>query len=66
LHLPSAVSEKIIAEFKLKNQGKTIIVVTHQERLMKIADRIMVLNSGKVGKIGESKQILKEIGDEDE
>ncbi|MBQ8156376.1 ABC transporter ATP-binding protein [Candidatus Saccharibacteria bacterium] len=51
---------------KLKNQGKTIIVVTHQERLMKIADRIMILKSGHVEKIGESKQILKEIGDEDE
>ena len=46
---------------RLKRQGKTIIVVTHQERLMKIADRIMLIIDGRVDKVSKSEMILQEL-----
>ena len=51
---------------RLKRQGKTIIVVTHQERLMKIADRIMLIMDGRVEKVGKSEMILRELKGEDD
>lgn len=37
----------------------TNIIVSHQEKLMKNADRIMVLTDGKIEKIGKAKEIMK-------
>ena len=51
---------------RLKRQGKTIIVVTHQERLMKIADRIMLIIDGRVDKVGKSEMILQELKGEND
>ncbi|MBR3254041.1 ATP-binding cassette domain-containing protein [Candidatus Saccharibacteria bacterium] len=51
---------------RLKRQGKTIIVVTHQERLMKIADRIMLIVDGRVEKVGKSEIILQELKGEND
>ena len=43
---------------KLKTAKKTIIVISHQERILKVADRIVVLNRGKIREIGSPEKIL--------
>ena len=38
----------------------TTIIISHQERILEIADEIILMKSGKVQKIGTSDEILKE------
>ena len=38
----------------------TTIIISHQEKILKIADKIILMKNGKVEKIGESKEILAE------
>lgn len=45
----------------LKKAGKTIIVISHQERILKIADKILVLDKGKVKEFKEARSILPKI-----
>ena len=45
----------------LKKAGKTIIVISHQERILKIADKILVLDRGKVKEFKEARSILPKI-----
>ena len=47
---------------KLKKEKKTVIVISHQERILKVADEIIVLESGRIKKQGKSKMILPSIG----
>ncbi|MBE7076607.1 MAG: ATP-binding cassette domain-containing protein [Clostridiales bacterium] len=50
---------------KLNNifdKEKCNIVVSHQEKLLKTADKILVLNHGKIEKFGSAKQVLKNLG----
>ena len=46
----------------LFDSTKCNIVVSHQERLLKNADKILVLENGKISKYGDSKQVLKSLG----
>ena len=46
---------------KLHATKKTIIVISHQERILKIADRIVVLEDGKIIKSGKKDEILPKI-----
>ena len=39
--------------------NRTFIVVSHQEKLLKNANKILVLNSGKIEKYDDSKKVLK-------
>ncbi len=41
---------------------KCYIVVSHQERLLKKADKILVMENGKIAKYGEAKTVLKSLG----
>lgn len=41
--------------------GKTIIVISHQERILSIADEIIVLADGQVQKQGKKEEILPDI-----
>ena len=45
----------------LKKAGKTIIVISHQERILKIVDKILVLDKGKVKEFKEARKILPKI-----
>ena len=36
----------------------TTLVISHQERILEIADKVILLNKGKIDKIGDSKTIL--------
>ena len=51
---------------KLKKADKTIIVISHQEKLLKLADKIVVLENGKIKYQGTlTKTLLNLTGDED-
>ncbi|MGN1180005.1 MAG: ABC transporter ATP-binding protein [Suilimivivens sp.] len=52
-------SNLINAFENLKRQGeRTVIIISHQERIMEIADYIAVVADGKVREFGEGKEIL--------
>lgn len=44
-----------------ENVKGTIIVISHQERILNIADEIVIIENGKVKKIGSKEEILPEI-----
>ena len=46
---------------KLKAEKKTILVISHQERILKIADKIIVLEAGKIKTHGSPEKILPQI-----
>lgn len=46
----------------LFDTNKSYIVVSHQQRLLERADKILVLDSGKVKDYGDSKKVLKNLG----
>lgn len=48
---------KIFEDMREVTKGTTIII-SHQERILNIADKIILLNEGKVDKIGEAKEIV--------
>ena len=40
-----------------KNKG-SILIISHQERILDIADKILVLKAGKIDKIGTKDEIM--------
>ena len=56
--------EKLTEAFgELKNKQKdgSVIIISHQERILKIADEILVLEKGKIKSFGPASKILPEI-----
>lgn len=45
-----------------QNKNKTIIIISHQERILELADEIILLDSGKIKTIGAPKEILPNLG----
>ena len=45
----------------LKAKRRTVIIISHQERIMKIADKIIVIENGKIKTSGASAVILPKI-----
>ena len=43
---------------KLKKEHRTIIIISHQERILQIADKIVVLTDGSIKKQGVSEKIM--------
>ena len=43
---------------KLKSENRTLIIISHQEKILKIADRIIVLENGKIKSAGSPTKIL--------
>lgn len=41
-----------------RKKEQTLILISHQERIIKMADRIMVIDNGKIGAIGTKDEIL--------
>lgn len=39
----------------------TIIIISHQERILNIADQIILLNNGKIEKIGSKEEVMNDI-----
>lgn len=46
---------------KLKSAGKTTIIISHQERILKLADEIIILEDGKIKQQGTPEKILPKI-----
>ena len=44
-----------------KKSGGTIIIISHQERILNIADKIIVLGNGELRTTGTREEILPEI-----
>ncbi len=43
---------------KIRNENNTILIISHQERILNIADEIVVLESGKIVKHGAKEDVL--------
>ena len=52
---------RIFEKMQKEIKGSTILVISHQERILSIADEIIVLAAGRVEKRGTSQEILPEI-----
>ena len=50
--------DNLIKIFKNKNKNKTTIIISHQEKILKQADEIIILNNGK---ISNNRHFLKNI-----
>ncbi len=50
----------LVKEFEMlhKNNNQSIIIISHQERIIKMADRIMVVDNGEISHMGTSEEIL--------
>lgn len=46
---------------KMHSQDKTIIIISHQERILNIADEIAIIADGRVKKVGTKDEILPEV-----
>ena len=44
-----------------KEKKESLILISHQERIIQMADRIMVISDGKVQSIGDAKEIMPEL-----
>lgn len=53
---------KVFKDMRKKNPERAIVIISHQERIMKIADRIMLLEGGKIVAQGSSEQMMTRIG----
>ena len=52
---------KIFKDIKKKGTKRTIIIISHQERIMRLADRIIVLKGGKIIAQGPGRKVLSEM-----
>ena len=43
-----------------KDSGVTNIIISHQERILNIADEVIIMNQGKIEKIGNKEDVLEE------
>ena len=44
-----------------KEKEESLILISHQERIIQMADRIMVISNGKVESVGEAKAIMPQL-----
>lgn len=53
----------LVKQFEQLHQNKkeSIILISHQERIIQMADRIMVIRDGKVSKMGTREQVFPEL-----
>lgn len=55
----------LIQQFEKIHSRKeeSLILISHQERIIRMADRIMVIEDGKIGALGEKEEILPQLLD---
>ena len=51
---------KIFEEIRNKTNGTTLII-SHQERILNIADKLILMNSGKIKNIGDKEEIIGKV-----
>mgnify|MGYP000161239447 CR=1 FL=1 len=47
-----------ISEYFGMEKKESLILISHQERIIRMADRIMVISDGKIDRIGPAEEIL--------
>ncbi len=52
---------QVFERMQRKNDRGSIVVISHQERILNIADEIVVIANGRIGKHGTREEILPEI-----
>ena len=52
---------RVFEEMRRKISDSSIVVISHQERLLQIADEIIVLSDGKISETGKPEEILPKI-----
>ena len=52
---------RIFEKMRSDIKDSSIIVISHQERILNIADEIIVIRDGQVVRQGESDEVMKEI-----
>ena len=55
---------KMFKEMRKKNPKRAIVIISHQERIMKIADRIILLENGRISAQGAPEQMMARIAGE--
>jgi ATP-binding cassette subfamily C exporter for protease/lipase len=46
---------------RLRDQGKTIVVVSHRAGILKIADRLLIMKDGEVAHLGPRDAVIAEL-----
>lgn len=54
---------KVFKDMRKNSSEHAIVIISHQERIMQLADRIIVLKDGKVALDGKSEKVLAVMGD---
>lgn len=57
--LDSQAEARLIARLKLAMEGRTLIVVTHRMSMLKLVDRIIVIDKGKIVVDGPKDEIIR-------
>ena len=52
---------RIFEKMRSECKGRSIVVISHQERILNIADEIIVIADGRIAKKGSRDEILPEI-----
>ena len=52
---------RVFEKMRAENANSSIIVISHQERILNIADEIIVLRNGTIGRRGTRDEVLPEI-----
>lgn len=48
-----------------KEKKESLVLISHQERIIRMADRIMVISGGKVESVGEAREIMPTLFDQE-
>lgn len=51
---------EVFKEMQLK-KGNSILIISHQERILEIADEIIVLDDGRLSRMGSGKEVLPQL-----
>ena len=52
---------KVFEELREKIENSTILIISHQEKILNIADKVILMNEGKVEKYGEKEEVLTNV-----
>lgn len=52
---------EVFANMRKETQNGSILIISHQERILDIADKIIVLADGVISKVGDKSEILPEL-----
>lgn len=52
---------KVFEELREMIKDSTILIISHQEKILNIADKVILMNEGKVEKYGDKEDVLTEV-----